>query len=281
MLASRGFEPYVAKNVQTLFEINSGIIRELKNSDCYLFVNFCREKIDESGHRGSLFSNQELAIAYALGFEPRILVVNQRGIKPEGFLAYIGCNTEPFTAYSDCLAKVGQALDRVSWEPSYSRRLSAGKLRLSDGVIRYADLTGRFLYLDIHNGRPDIAALEATGRLTSYVAAGTTNRTLCSIRSPLKATGKRGFSQTIFPNSHEAFDLLCLGNSSFHPGAEQVYLNTARDVVGAQHLPLTKGNWEIEYEFYAIGFPLLRVAIEFNWPDNGPPIPNVLHQECL
>jgi hypothetical protein len=78
LLRERGFDVYVAIDVQTILEINADIIRELKGSDCYLFVNFRREKIGETfakrtgekveEYRGSLFSNQELAIAYAFGF---------------------------------------------------------------------------------------------------------------------------------------------------------------------------------------------------------------------
>ena len=59
LLESRGFAAYVAIDVQTILDINGGIIRELKNSDCFLFINFCRDKIGDR-HRGSLFSNQEL-----------------------------------------------------------------------------------------------------------------------------------------------------------------------------------------------------------------------------
>jgi hypothetical protein len=66
-----GFEVYVAKNVQSLFEINSGILTELKNSDYYLFVNFRRgtPRFWKRDVPGSVFSNQELAMAYALGFD--------------------------------------------------------------------------------------------------------------------------------------------------------------------------------------------------------------------
>jgi hypothetical protein len=67
LLSKRGFQPYIAKKVQAEFEINSEIIRELKNSDFYLFINFRRERIGWGKFRGSLFSNQEFAIAYALG----------------------------------------------------------------------------------------------------------------------------------------------------------------------------------------------------------------------
>src|SRR5690242_4859869 len=70
LLQERGYSAYLAIGVQTILEINSGIIGELKNSDCYLFVNFRRESFGkgEDGndqYRGSLFANQELAIAYA------------------------------------------------------------------------------------------------------------------------------------------------------------------------------------------------------------------------
>jgi len=84
MLRSLGFRFFIAKDVQSIPEINSGIIRELKDSDCYLFVNFCREKLANGKFRGSLFSHQEFAIAYALKFEDKILVVNQKGVERQG-----------------------------------------------------------------------------------------------------------------------------------------------------------------------------------------------------
>jgi hypothetical protein len=34
LLEKRGFDVYIAIDVQTILEINAGIIRELKNSDC-------------------------------------------------------------------------------------------------------------------------------------------------------------------------------------------------------------------------------------------------------
>ncbi len=40
LLKKRGFDAYIAIDVQTILEINTGIIRELKNSDYYLFVKY-------------------------------------------------------------------------------------------------------------------------------------------------------------------------------------------------------------------------------------------------
>jgi hypothetical protein len=296
LLERRGFDVYIAVDVQTILEINTGIIRELKNSDCYLFVNFCREQIGEK-YRGSLFSNQEFAIAHALDFD-RMLIINQDGILPEGMLRYIAINTETFVDFDDCLAAVERALDRAKWTADYSRRLRADQLRLSDDLIRYGGLTGRFLYVDIQNRRPDIAALEATARLSEFGPAGEALQP-SRIRSPLKATGRPGFSHTIFPRSYEAFDLLCIGTYSepaqlvfsapaasgsltgpaMVPGGSGVFLNTALDVVGGQRLAITPGDWRLRYEFFAIDFPILSILVELALPDWNTPSAGLLAQE--
>ncbi len=296
LLEKRGFDVYVAIDAQTILDINGGIIRELKSSDCYLFVNFCREKVD-GGYRGSLFSNQELAIAYALDFD-RILVVNQQGILPEGMLRYIGVNTETFVDFGDCCAVVERALSRSKWTTDYSRRLKAEHLRFSDGLIKYGNLVGLFLYVDIQNHRPDIAALDATARLSEFGHVGDPLQP-CHIRAPLKATGRTGHSHTIFPKSHEAFDLLCVGTSlephllnhlapplsgalvGIAPTLEpsNVFLNTALDVAGAHPLPITLGVWLLRYEFFAIGFPVLSVTVELTLESWNSPTARVITQD--
>jgi len=142
-LVKQGFEVHFAIDVQSIPEINSGIIGELKNSDFYLFVNFCRDPIgrDEKDHveyRGSLFSHQEFAIAYALGFDDKILVVNQKGAKKEGLLKYFGCNAKEFSGPGDCVAVVQRVLKRARWQSGYSRRLQAGDTHVSR-EMRYSN----------------------------------------------------------------------------------------------------------------------------------------------
>jgi hypothetical protein len=190
------FEVYVARDVQSIFEINSGILKELKDSDYYLFVNFRRGQPQSKNQKmpGSVFSNQEFAMAYALGFE-RMLVVNQFGVSRERILRYFGCNTYQFKGQHDCLSSVMQAWDRTGWKSDYSRRLSPGQIRFSE-VINYLSghihLKGQMLYLDIHNGRSD-AALETTGRLWRLRRAGAGEWIQSPILSELKATGKPSF----------------------------------------------------------------------------------------
>ena len=72
--AAEGYDPYLAIEVQSILDLNQGIVAGLKRSDYYLFVKFRREHVGWIGskRRGSLFTNQELAIACALDFENMI-----------------------------------------------------------------------------------------------------------------------------------------------------------------------------------------------------------------
>ena len=285
MLRALGFDYFIAKDVQSIPEINSGIIRELRDSDCFLFVNFCREKLANGKFRGSLFSHQEFAIAYALNFEDKILVVNQKDAEREGLLKYFGCNSEEFSDYSQCVAFVRRAVKRTNWSPDYSRRLQAGRPHVSRGMSYTNPDTeihlkkGDMWMLDIHNHRPDIAARETTARLISYKRTGSRVTTQSDIQSPLKASGVPEFSHVIFPCSHVSFDLLFIGESIYHSGETRVYLNSALDLTPTPSLRITSGIWELTYEFHAIDFPILRVVVELQWPKKGRSWVKVLSQD--
>lgn len=110
-----------------------------------------------------------------------------------------------------------------------------------------------------------------------------------------------GSSHTIFPKSHEAFDLLCIG---WHVGlrpalgwsrgvpaasgaptgrrlstADQcVYLNSALDVFPTPALSISYGTWTLHYQFFAIDFPVLTVDIELIRAEGEAPKVRMLGQ---
>ncbi len=276
LLAGRGFDPYVAKVIENVFEINSGIICELKSSDYYLLINFRRDRIRWGRYHGSLFSNQEFAIAFALGFE-RMIVVSQKGVEPEGMLRYIGCNTRAFEAPDECIAIIEDALDHSGWESTYSRRLWAQNLAFSkNAYLHFTNelMNGRFLSLDILNRRTEIAAMQTSGRLIEFRRRS--EREWKSSRpyhcSLLKASGRSDFSHTIFPRSYAPFDILFLGEVSDASGQPVrngqrvgVFLNSAMDFIPNPQLPFQPGEWELRYEFTAIGFPVHTVEISLKY----------------
>lgn len=251
------FEVYVAIQAQSIEDVNSGIIRQLKRSDYYIFVDFAREDIG-GRTRGSLFTNQELAIAYILGFE-RVLIFQQTGVKLEGLLRYMGANATPFDTFEELPALVAAAVAERSWSPHYSRHLAAARLRWG-GVFPYGQIAGKFLYVDIDNRRNDVPAFQTVARLLSFESQSV-GVTPSPIRSHLKVTGAlQSFEQTIWPNDHGAFDALAIDASD----PTRIYLNTALDVVPLPPLLHGTGTYMLNYAVIARDFPMLRFSIQLN-----------------
>jgi hypothetical protein len=256
-LESLGFEVYVAIAAQSVEDINSGIIRSLKRADYYIFVDFRREPI-EGGFRGSLFTNQELAIATFLSFE-RVLFFQQRGMKLEGLLRYSGSNAAIFDEPAELPVLIGTTMQARGWWSDYSRHLRATRLRITNESITYGEICGRFLYIDIENRRYDIAAFDTVARLMTIRF----NRGLAApspIRSPLKVTGAPAYAQTIWPRDHGALDVLAVDADS----PTRVYLNSALDVTPLPVLVEGVGSYIFEYAVLARDFPILRFAIDLS-----------------
>jgi len=282
LLSDRGFSPYVAVNVQNLFEINSSIINELKESDCYLFINFRREKLKD-GHRGSLFSNQEFAIAFALGFE-KLIVVNQVDVKPDGILRYFGCNTKAFKTCKECISSVTSALEVADWHPGYSRNLIATETRIVEAEYQHFTgelMQGTFVDLDLENRRPDKAALETSLRFVGFrrpEAADWTKRSNMH-RSVLKASGRSAYSHTIFPGSSETFSLLFAGTlTTGNIPTRGTYLVSAMDAIPCTPLEMDTGEWELLYQYTAVGFPTRYVEVEITLEETSLKNPRLKSQ---
>ena len=256
-----GYDPYVAIQTQSILDLNNGIISELKRADFYLFVNFRRDKIAtgaQTFYRGSVFTNQELGIAYAMGFA-KCLFVNQKDVKREGIFQYMVSNTPEFDQLDDVISIVKTAVAAAGWQPTYSRNLVYQNLRWS-GHFGYRDHTGarnvKVLHIDISNNRPDQGASNTVARMKSITTNGITSS--APDRSHLKCSGAPGYSNTIWPNDHVAFDLLSidLGNQS------NIYLHSALDVVPRVPIIQKSGSYKLEYEVFAESFPAISFLVE-------------------
>jgi hypothetical protein len=254
---SQGFLPYVAIETQSILDLNAGIVGELRTSDYYVFVNFRREKIRQ-GYRGSLFTNQELAMAYALGFE-HMLLLNQKGVNREGVIQFMVSNTPEFVAHVDVLHFVQVAVAAARWRPDYTRHLDVAGHDFSS--FGYTDHTGTrhvlALHVRIRNSRSDIGAVDAILRLS-----GLTDPDGHAVESPdksrLKARGRPGYSQTIWPRSEGCYDLLAVDKSS----QTKVYLHSELDVLPRNPIITRPGRWFLDYEVFSQGFPRLAFRVE-------------------
>ena len=82
----RDFETYFAERVHSSDALTENIFKFLRQSEYFVFIDFKRENINKDEFRGSLFANQELAIATFLRLPG--LCFCEKGVKREGILEY-------------------------------------------------------------------------------------------------------------------------------------------------------------------------------------------------
>jgi len=264
---TQGYTPYVAVSVQTILDLNSGIIGALKEADFYLFINFKRELIintsSASGllksvfshrkYRGSLYTQQELAVGYALGFQNMILI-NERDCLVEGILKFIVTNAPPFVHTSEILPGVQAAVGKAGWAPIHRRQLAASSVQFV-GPSYYRDHSMQqpawrlFLHGLTSNGRPDIAARHTVCRLNQVK---TIDGTVIAHgdHSPLKAVNVSSYEQMIWPQDEGKFDLLSIDAAL----GTHVYLHSTKDLYPRQPIITSTGTYLLNYAILAEGF---------------------------
>jgi hypothetical protein len=261
-LTKLGFERediYVAIQAQSIEDVNSGIIAELQRADYYVFVDFARERVERGWRgkrRGSLFTHQELTIAKVSGFE-RELFFQEKGVKLEGLMRYMAANAASFDSEDELVNGLRAAFQERGWRTDYSRHLVPGDEPVwSKTVIRTRRFHGSFLFMDIYNKRPDLAAFDTTARLEFIERQPDGPRDRCHDPTPLKVTGQGRFDQIIWPDDHGAFDLLLVDLED----PRRVFLNSAVD---AHPQPIIRepGCYALEYAVLAKDFPALRFTI--------------------
>lgn len=119
----RGFETYFAKKVHSPKALTEHIFANLKESEYFVFIDFKRERIKScklrlekkktDKFRGSLFVNQEIAIATFLELEG--IGFLEKGVKREGILNYLIFNARPFKDGTEIIAELKK--ETSNWNP--------------------------------------------------------------------------------------------------------------------------------------------------------------------
>ncbi|MGA7861649.1 MAG: hypothetical protein WCB19_07305 [Thermoplasmata archaeon] len=118
-----GFAPYLAFRVQASKALTEGIYARLRTADYFLFVDFVREVLDSTtDRRGSIFSNQELAIASYLELDSLYFV--EAGVKQrDGIIGAIQGNAIRFSDRSKLLSQVEEGIHEALWGASQRHEL--------------------------------------------------------------------------------------------------------------------------------------------------------------
>ena len=234
--AAEGFQPFVAIETQSIMDVNNIIIKNLQSSDYYVFIDLRRERlismrkivpdILHPRYRGSLFSHQELGIAYLLNF-PEVLLLQEQAVKREGLLAYMLGNARSFNSKDEAIKMVQEEVKQRGWRTTFSRAFELQLIPLG-GLINYGDHTtpppgrlSRVANIRVINHRRDLPALNTTARLDAITCPN--NSTLSPDSSPLKWAGEQAYNKLIFQGEEASFDAFGIPDSD--PSA--VYLHSA------------------------------------------------------
>jgi hypothetical protein len=246
----------------------------LKSSDYYLFINFKRERLDIVGnpYRGSVYTQQELAVAYSLGFND-MLVLNEKGAKKEGIHDIMVINTDEFNSYSDVLDKIQNAVKKHTWNKNHSRHLRAVDVRISESPILFQDHNGPraawIVSAVVQNARPDISASHCSARCLAVDPGGPSQN-----RGYLKVCGHIGHQQLIWPGERADFDLLNIlaDNPQFpnQPRYPAAMVPSDLDFSPTPLLFASAARYKITYEVYAENFPRLQFQIELDVTQSIP-----------
>ena len=255
---------------ENFFDGNPSFFDALKNSDYFLFVNFKRPvENPEKDCYFSLYTHQELAMARAFGFdETNMLIFHQRGMAKDGILKYMFANIE-FDTYSDVVELIAKAVQANHWSPNYSRKLVVKPVSINPHVDDWRDKNGtlqirheRMALVEITNRRNDYAAINCQMHLR-----GKEGQYLNYDRAPVKASGLKAYSHTIWPGETVQFDLF-----GYDVDQKKIFMHTECDVSTPQGLrkPLlaSPGDFILTYEVYAEHFPVSTFDVKVHLGDD-------------
>jgi hypothetical protein len=150
-LDGKGFETYFAEEVHSLEALTENIFRHLRISEYFVFIDFRREELHNGKFRGSLFVNQEIAIAALLGIET--VGFHEEGVIREGVVEHLIVNPFYLKDKEDFLKKLKENTEK--WHNDWRNELSLEFPGEDEGVARnfknpdntYAD----WYHLQVHN----------------------------------------------------------------------------------------------------------------------------------
>lgn len=252
-LIDLGFDTFLAFEQHTLKGLKENIFSHLLDSEYFLFIDFKREQLDNSNtFRGSLYSNQELAIASFL--EKEVIAFQQNGLKYiDGMLSSLQLNPIPFAddEMKHLPKLVEEQINIAGWNNKWKNKLDISVHPNFFDAPKVDGGKGRHYFLKITNLHKDKIAFNCTAYIKSIIDKPS-RVNLTSETVELKWSGSKVPMVTIMPASYRLLDAFCVLHN--HPST-LFFLSYSDSLI---HLPPLTGikHYEVDYLIVSENFPL-------------------------
>jgi hypothetical protein len=271
LLESLGFEPYIAAQVHSPRALRENIFNQLRNTEYFLFIDFRREQIaqekDLDVYRGSLFSNQELAIASFLDLD--ILPFQENGVKPlDGMLGHLQLNAIHFSDRSALPEIIRENISKAGWQNDWRNQLVLEQADPPfDRVIQDTGQPGFFFHIQVRNRHKRTTARNCYGFLRS-VRDAITNEPVLFETVEFKWAGYKEPNAIISPGAYRKLDALWFYAGDPSRPRFRAFTDWHQCVPSLQY----PGSWYLEYEVLSENIPGSTITIRL---DLGPLAGNV------
>jgi len=298
-----GFLATVGTGTNAPVGVAEKVLQRLREADYFILVDFARDTVkpevstEPEFKRGSLFSEQELAIAIFRGLN--FLVFVEKGIPiRDGILKHVLSAPVQFTQATlldEVRKTVGGLIQAGTWDNEWRNELTLSRLGRgpdSPGWVPYGDegkLHSKYFHVEVHNRHRDQIATGVHAYLEGWTEVGTKGPANHPPLVELKFSGVRTRSVSIPPRKSREFD----GVFVFHeaPGHAWVGLNTfLRDWLGLDELYHFQGigkEFYLHFVVFSNEFELARIRLRlkigadgdhtelFDPSTGGPPSPSL------
>jgi hypothetical protein len=242
-----GFDTYIAVDVQDVHGLRENIFAELRNTEYFLFIDFKRDLLGDSGfHRGSLFAHQELAIASLLEID--VVAFREKGVQPlDGLMPFLQVNAKEFSDKSMLPDAVVGVVQQRGWDPTWRNELALEAPPSVDTA------TFRAFHVKVRNRHRERLAVNCFAYLESAIK-------LPSTRIPLE-TIEFKWAATLLPSVSIAAGGTRLFDAFFikHGQPTNVLFQVHTDTIGyVPQLPHETGQYQLSYLVRAENFPPVR-----------------------
>jgi hypothetical protein len=260
-LRNLGYDPYLALEQQTLQGVKEAIFEKLKSTEYFLFIDFKREGLfkygtinfDSGESRGSLFSNQELAIAAFQDFE--ILAFQEEGVKgKDGLLGFIQANCKVFSDRRK-LPELVMAEVREKWRSDWRNEIELERGGFVDANTPQGP--SRFFHIRAGNKHKGRTALNCTG-FVERIRNLQTGNAIIPESVEMKWKGVTKTDVHIISKSFRYLDAIVVSHAT--PNLATIGLNPyIVDYSGyTDYIISTPGDHEIDYVVFSDNFSPAR-----------------------